>query len=188
MSGRIHGDGLPNRVGNLELEVWLARRVGPTGSSGATGATGATGAGPTGATGAQGITGPTGATVTGPTGATPAGTVQEIRYSIGPTGPANYDSATSLTGVIVTDAEVKVTVPFTAGSTLTIGSTGSPALLQGTGDNNITAPVGSSGNLYAIHQDTPFAGPSVIRATLAGATGATGAGFIIVRYVQTPQP
>jgi hypothetical protein len=46
--------------------------------------------------------------------------------------------------------------------------------------------VPQSTGLYAVHQDTTWAGPALILVTVGGAPGA-GAGVCIVRYVVNPQ-
>jgi hypothetical protein len=110
------------------------------------------------------------------------GGVQEIRFAI--TNAAAQNSVTSIpSGAIVVDAELDITTPYSGGATITVGNAGSPALLMGTTDNNPQA-----NGLYQVHQDTTYAGgPATVLVTIAGAPAA-GAGFAIVRYIQTPQP
>jgi hypothetical protein len=123
-------------------------------------------------------------------GASPSGggaaAVTEIRFLIG-TG-ATQTSATPIpANAIVVDAELDTqsagTTPYTAGTTIEIGSATSLALLQATTDNTPT-----SAGLYAVHQSTGWGGAgSKVTVTVAGAPVA-GAAFVIVRYVETPQP
>jgi hypothetical protein len=110
-----------------------------------------------------------------------AGHVQEIRFAIGTAAAQN--SATSIpNGSIVVDAELDIVTPYSAGTTIEIGNAGNAALLMPTGDNTPTIA-----GLYQDHQDTAFAGgPATVLVTVGGAPAA-GAGFCIVRYVQTPQ-
>ena len=110
------------------------------------------------------------------------GGVQEIRFAI--TNAAAQNSTTQIpNNAIVVDAELDIVTPYSGGATITVGNAGTPALLMGTGDNNPQAA-----GLYQVHQDTSYTGgPATVLVTVAGAPAA-GAGFCIVRYIQTPQP
>ena len=109
------------------------------------------------------------------------GGVQEIRFAL--TTAAAQNSVTSVpSGAIVVDAELDITTGYSAGTTITVGNAGSPALLMASGDSLATA-IG----LYQVHQDTAYTGgPATILVTIAGSPS-VGAGFAIVRYVQAPQ-
>lgn len=109
------------------------------------------------------------------------GGVQQIRFAI--TNAAAQNSATSIpAGSIVIDAEIDVVTPYSGGATITIGSAASPALLQATTDNT----PGVAG-LYGAHQDTAWGGVTGTVLVTVGGAPAAGAGFCIVRYVQTSQ-
>lgn len=110
------------------------------------------------------------------------GGLQVIRFAI--TTAAAQNSATSVpSGALVFDTFIEVVTPFSAGTTITVGNAGSPALLMGTGDSLATAA-----GIYDVPQDTTFTGgPATVLVTVAGGPVA-GAGFVIVKYVQAPQP
>jgi hypothetical protein len=106
------------------------------------------------------------------------GNVIAIRFPID-TG-AIQNSATSIpVGFRVLRTVVEITAPYDPGTTITVGRTGAPALLQDTPDNtpNLAAD-------YAVDEDIDW-GPTAtpVRATIAGAPAA-GAGFILVEFVE----
>ncbi len=121
------------------------------GGGGATGPTGPTGPqGTAGAAGAQGATGPTGATgaestVPGPTGATgpqgPAGggggggtgTLSVVEFSA--TTASTSSSTTLATGSVPISVQLQITTAYTAGTTISIGYTGSTSFLMTSTDN-----------------------------------------------------
>lgn len=108
------------------------------------------------------------------------GAVEEVRFAI--TTAAAQNSATSLpNNAVVIDAELDITTPYSGGATIEVGNAGAPSALMLTTDNTAT-----STGLYAVHQDTVWAGPATILVTVAGAPAA-GAGVCIVRYVKVPQ-
>jgi hypothetical protein len=107
------------------------------------------------------------------------GSVQEIRFAIG-AGAAQSSAFTLPAGSVVIDAEVDVKTPYSPGATMQVGILGTPNLFMDTPDI-----VATSADLYAEHQDTVLAGPAKVLVTVAGAPVA-GAGFCIVRFVQTP--
>jgi hypothetical protein len=110
------------------------------------------------------------------------GGVQLIRFAI--TTTAAQNSVTQIpSGAIVLSSFFDIQTPFTAGTTLTMGNAGSPALLMGTTDSDATT-IG----IYEVPQDTAFTpGPATLLVTVAGGPIA-GAGFACVEYVQGPQP
>ncbi len=110
-----------------------------------------------------------------------AGAVQEIRFAIG-TGAAQNSVTSVPNGAVVLSAELNIVTPYSAAATLQVGRAASLALLMATTDNNP-----QEAGLYQVAQDTVFPGPATILVSVAGAPAA-GAGFCIVRYVQTPQP
>lgn len=119
-------------------------------------------------------------------GASPSGggaaEVTEIRFAIG-TGATQTSATTIPANSTIVDAELDVETPYSPGTTIEIGSATSLALLMATTDN-----VATSSGLYANHQSTGWGGAgSKVTVTVAGAPVA-GAGFVIVRYVETPQP
>jgi hypothetical protein len=107
--------------------------------------------------------------------------VTEVKFAIGI--DATQTSATIIpANATIVDAELDISTPYDAGTTIEVGSATSLALLQSTTDN-----VATSTGLYAVHQDTPWgAAGSKVTVTVAGAPAA-GAGACIVRYVETPQ-
>ena len=115
-----------------------------------------------------------------------AAEVTEIRFAIG-TGASQTSTTAIPANAIVVDAELDTqspgTTPYSPGTTIQVGSATSLALLMATTDS-----VPSSAGLYAAHQSTGWGGAgSKVTVTVAGAPVA-GAGFCIVRYVETPQP
>jgi hypothetical protein len=108
-----------------------------------------------------------------------SGAVAEIRFAIG-TG-ATQNSATQIpAGAFISSTEVEITTPYSGGATITVGQTGTPALLQATSDNAPTLA-----GTYQVNGDTAWgASPLTVLVTVGGAPGA-GAGFVIVRYSET---
>lgn len=104
------------------------------------------------------------------------GAVKEIRFVLDNT--ASQSSATSVpANAYVISAELKVTTPYSGGSTISIGRTGSTSLLQTTTDNLTTAA-----NSYVVDQDTAFGGSALPVLVTVGGAPAAGAGVAIVRY------
>lgn len=100
-----------------------------------------------------------------------------------PIALVNTSSTTVLpAGAVVTDVQLEVDTPYSAGTSISIGSVGSPSLLLGTGDNDPT-----TADLYVAEQRTPWTAPSAIVVTIAGAPLA-GAGFVTVSYCLDPNP
>ncbi len=105
-----------------------------------------------------------------------AGVVREIRMALALAG-----TTTSVTNIpanaIVNYVAVKVGTQYSAGATVSIGQTGSLALLMATTDSLL-----QSTDTFEVSCDVPWgAGALPVVATLAGAPAA-GAGFVFVRY------
>jgi hypothetical protein len=116
------------------------------------------------------------------TAASSTASVMEIRFAI--TTTAAQLSATSIPAASrMIDAEFVTSVPYSAGTTITIGQTGAPTQLQGTGDNN-PQDVGV-GDVFRTTGDFTSGIAAPVLVTVAGAP-VVGSGFVVVRYVQTP--
>jgi hypothetical protein len=123
-------------------------------------------------------------------GASPSGggeaAVTEVRFAIG-TG-ATQTSATAIPAnadvvYAAIDTQSPGTTPYSPGTTIEVGSATSLALLMATTDS-----VPTSAGLYAAPQSTGWGVVgSKVTVTVFGGPVA-GAGFCIVRYVETPQP
>lgn len=113
-------------------------------------------------------------------GSTP-GAVTRIRFAVGV--GASQSSVTSIpAGAVVSRVVLDVTTPYSGGATISVGQTGSAALLMATGDNTP-----QTGALYEAEQDTPWGGSALpVLVTVGGAPGA-GAGTVTVDYC-TPNP
>ena len=149
---------------------------GSTGSTGTSGVTGSTGtSGSTGSTGASGSTGSTGATgSTGSTGAVTPGTPAVIRI---PIALATVSSATNIpSGSVVLRAFLDVTTPYSAGTTIKLGTAANAALFMTTAQNTP-----QSADLYDNPQDTVNGTADPLLVTIAGGPG-VGAGFACVEY------
>lgn len=106
----------------------------------------------------------------------------EIRIPIGTA--AATSSATSIPiGAIVTDAQFKVTTPYSVGATISLGQAGAVTEFMTTGDIN---PQGAANDLFDVVQDTVAASTNPLLVTIGGAPGA-GAGVAIITYVVTPE-
>jgi hypothetical protein len=105
-----------------------------------------------------------------------SGATYMIRLPI--TNAASQSSATQMpANAIVYDARLDVTTPYSAGATVSLGITGTPALFMATTDNTATVA-----NLYQVEQDTAVgASAAALLVTVAGAPAA-GAGFAIVLF------
>jgi hypothetical protein len=106
------------------------------------------------------------------------GAIKEVRYIID--NSAAQDSVAVIpANAIITECTVKITTPYSAGATITVGSTSTATMCQATTDNNPLAA-----NLYTVPQDTAWeATASVVRTAVAN-TPAAGAGVIIVKYTK----
>ncbi len=111
----------------------------------------------------------------GPVSAAGGGVVR-IRFAVGTA--ASTSSVTSIpAGAFVSSCFLDVDTPYSAGTTLSIGRTGSLALLMATTDNDPTLAV-----QYQADQDTAWgASPLPIVVTLTGAPAA-GACEVVVDY------
>lgn len=113
-------------------------------------------------------------TLAGGSGA--SGAVRTIRFAI--TNAASQSSATLIpANAFVQDAKLEVTTPYSAGATVTVGQTGSAALLLATTDN-----LPQTAAIYDVEGDIAW-GASALAAlvTVAGAPAA-GAGFVVITY------
>ena len=104
--------------------------------------------------------------------------IMEIRFAV--TTAATSTSVTSIpAGAQIVDAQLSVTTPFSGGTTISVGQTGSVSLLMGTGDNTP-----GTNNIYQVQQDTPWGGsPLPVLVTVGGSPGA-GAAVCIVKYTE----
>lgn len=105
-----------------------------------------------------------------------SGSVRTIRTAI--TNAASQSSAASVpANAVVRRAMLDIQTPYSAGATITVGQTGSAALLMGTSDNAPTVA-----GLYEVSQDTAWGASALaVLVTVAGAPS-VGAGFVIVEY------
>lgn len=92
-----------------------------------------------------------------------------------PIALATVNSATSIpAGGRVFWSVLDVTTPYSIGTTITLGTPASPALFQAATDNNpLTA------NYWAVMQNVDAGGPTVVRATVAGAPAVGAADMLI---------
>lgn len=104
------------------------------------------------------------------------GAVKQIRFVIGTAATAS--STTQIpANAIISDCQVKITTPYSGGATISVGRTGSTALLQTTTDN-----LPQSSDTFEVTQDTAWgASPLAVLTTIGGSPGA-GAGVVIVNY------
>jgi hypothetical protein len=109
-------------------------------------------------------------------GAGASGSVREIRMPI--TNAASQSSTTIIpANARVSDVKAVVTTPYSAGATITIGQTGSAALLQATTDN-----LPQTAGIYDVEDDFAWGASALaVLVTIAGAPAA-GAGAVIVTY------
>ncbi len=104
------------------------------------------------------------------------GVVREIRFAL--TNAASQSSATSIpANAIVSDIRLSVTTQYSAGSTISVGRTGSTSLLMATTDN-----LAQSTDMFQITQDTAWGGSALpVLVTVSGAPTA-GVGTCTVIY------
>lgn len=106
------------------------------------------------------------------------GAIREIRFAIG-TAASQHSAASVPANAQITDCQTEIVTPFSGGTTISVGRTGSAALLQATSDNLPTAA-----GTYGVEQDTAWGGASLpVLVTVAGGPVA-GAGFVIVKFTQ----
>lgn len=105
-----------------------------------------------------------------------SGTLREIRMPV--TNAASQSSTTAIpANAVVADVKFEVTTPYSAGATVSIGQTGTAALLQATTDN-----LPQTAAIYDVEGDTAWGASALaVLVTIAGAPAA-GAGFVIVTY------
>jgi hypothetical protein len=104
--------------------------------------------------------------------------IMEIRFAVG-TAATSSSVASIPANAQITEAELSVTTPFSGGTTISVGQTGSTSLLMATGD--ITATLA---NIYQDMQDTAWgASPLPVLVTVGGAPAA-GAAVCIVKYTE----
>jgi hypothetical protein len=109
-------------------------------------------------------------------GSQQSGAVRVIRYAV--TNAATQDSTSQIpANAVVIRARLNVTVPYSGGTTISLGQPGSLSLLQTTTDNRPTVA-----DIYEVPQETAWGGvAAVVRMTVIGAPAA-GAGFVLVEY------
>lgn len=105
-----------------------------------------------------------------------SGAERTIRFPI--TNAASQSSASLVpANAIVHERFFNIVTPYSAGATLTIGQTGTPALLQATTDNQATV----AGEYHVTQEQAWGATALAVLVTVAGAPAA-GAGFVSVTY------
>jgi hypothetical protein len=104
-----------------------------------------------------------------------SGAVYEVSYALG-LGAAQSSVTQIPSGARVTNVLLTVTPAYSAGTTISIGETGSTSLLMATGDNFPTVP-----GIYSASQDTPWPSLGSVLATVTGAPSA-GAATVTVQY------
>jgi len=105
------------------------------------------------------------------------GAVRTIRFALD--NSASQDSTSQIpANARLVSCDVKITTPYTAGATITVGSTSTATMAQETTDNNPQANA-----TYSVdHEDTAWEGTaSVVRVAVATAPAA-GVGVCTVRY------
>ncbi len=111
--------------------------------------------------------------------APPSDTKMLIQFSITAAGGATQSSVTSIpAGALVLRSGVHVTTPFSPGTTIAVGQTGSASLLQATGDNLPTIA-----DLHNKPNDVAWGGSALPVLATVGGSPAAGAADIIVEYV-----
>lgn len=105
-----------------------------------------------------------------------AGAVYRIRFAL--TNAASQSSATSIpANYVISNVLLDITTAYSAGATISVGQTGSTALLMATTDN-----VPQSAAQFSSEQDTAWGAAALpVLVTVAGAPAA-GAGFCVVDY------
>ncbi len=104
---------------------------------------------------------------------------RRVAFAFGTASPFNIGAALPANALVI---ETRVTVDnlFDQASTLTIGDAGSPAGLQGVGDNDLER----AGLYVADNDDTSFAGSQLIGTYVANGAAA-GDGFVLVGFIIT---
>lgn len=104
------------------------------------------------------------------------GAVREIRFAID--NSAQQDSTYEIpANVRAVHCSVEITTPYSAGATISVGSTSTATLLQATTDNDP-----QTADTYVKDQDTAWeVAASVVRVTVAGLPAA-GVGVVVIRW------
>jgi hypothetical protein len=105
-----------------------------------------------------------------------SGSLRVIRMAIS-TGATQSSASSIPANAVIFSASVEITTPYSGGTTISVGRTGSTSLLQATTDNLAT-----TANTYQVTQETAWGGsdlPTLV--TVAGAPSA-GAGFVTIQY------
>ena len=105
----------------------------------------------------------------------------EIRFVIG-TAAAQLSANRPAAGAFGSVAQIEITTPYSPGTSIEIGQAGTPALLQGIGDN---VPTASPPVTFSEEQDSPLVNLPIL-VTIAGGPVA-GAGVVVVRWA-VPSP
>jgi len=111
-------------------------------------------------------------------GATPLSAPRRVvKFAL--TNAASQSSASTIpANAIVYAVRVRVTTPYSAGATLSVGQTGSTSLLMATTDNLATVA-----NTYALDDiDVSWGASALAVLVTVGGTPAAGAGFCVVEY------
>lgn len=105
-----------------------------------------------------------------------SGAIREIRYTLN--NAASQSSATVIpANAIIVEAMLDITTPYSGGATISVGQTGTTALLMATTDNLATV-----NGVYATPQDTSWGGSALAVLTTVAGAPAAGAGKCIVKY------
>lgn len=105
-----------------------------------------------------------------------AGAVYRIRMPIG-TAAAQNDVTLIPANAVISSCMLDVTTPYSAGTTISVGQTGSTSLLMATGDNTATIA-----NQYLNPLDVAWGASALAVLVTVGGAPAAGAGQVIVDY------
>ena len=109
-------------------------------------------------------------------GSTMSGALRTIRMAI--TNAASQSSASTIpANANIRRAMLDVVTPYSGGATISVGRTGSLALMMATTDSLVTAA-----GLYEVTQDTAFGASALAVVVTVAGTPAAGAGYCIVEY------
>lgn len=105
-----------------------------------------------------------------------SGAIRLLRFAI--TNAASQSSSSQIpAGAVSVETVLDIVTPYSAGATITVGQTGTAALLQATTDNLATVA-----GQYSTPQNVAWGGsPLAVLITVAGAPAA-GGGFCLVKY------
>lgn len=104
-----------------------------------------------------------------------------VRFAIG-TGASQASTNSIPAGALITRSWLEITSAYSAGATITLGQTGSTALLMGTQDSAPTDAIVGSQNVYHALEPKAWGSSTLpLLATVAGSPGA-GAGFAAAEY------